>query len=323
MEHPLSAFGQRDYYYPSMNCVASLLVHSRRTFWLPRSSRVRSRKIALGGLHPSLLLLLLFSFAIIFFFFPASWVPDNDYRLLAGYTKPLNKEGKVSELFNVRKTVGCTTFIFLFFALSLSLLSPPSSDLYVWLPDTEWIWLGWRLVLLFPGIRRFFKGAPSIGVRRAVPACSLRMIRMFSMQLGFFEWQIRDGGKEIDDAVPMSTATCISPSVRFAGQAPCLPWQKNKTDAVKNFFLSLFFFYYFIFSSCTKPFWGCWIYDPQFIWLPASHTYSLKSFWEKRKGKSSHKFPIDFWLYCYLSTLLYLFGFLCLQNNVFRSHTRL
>lgn len=138
MEHPLSAFGQRDYYYPSMNCVASLLVHSRRTFWLPRSSRVRSRKIALGGLHPSLLfdfiiiiIIIIFFYWFFLFFFPAPWVPDNDYRLLDGYTKPLNMEGRVSELFNVKKTVGCTTFIFLFFALSLpSFPSPPLTCMF-------------------------------------------------------------------------------------------------------------------------------------------------------------------------------------------------
>ena len=213
--------------------------------------------------------------------------------------------------------------VYLFFCSFSPFLPFPSSDLYVWLPDTEWIWLGWRLlVLLFPGIRRFFKGAPSIGVRRAVPACSLRMIRMFSMQLGFFEWKIRDGGKEIDDAVPMSTATCISPSVRFAGQAPCLPWQKKQNRGRKIFFaLSLFFPFLARNRFGVVELWSTVYMTPRFPYI------FLEIVWEKRKAKSSHKIQkalsIDFWLYCYLFLFFFLFGFLCLQNNVFRSYIRI
>lgn len=71
---------------------------------------------------------------------------------------------------------------------------------------------------------RFFKGTFSVGVRRAVPACSLKMIRMFlhatsvpwvedgsAREEGGLVGREGEGGK-VADAVPYPPPTCIRPS---------------------------------------------------------------------------------------------------------------
>lgn len=178
--------------------------------------------------------------------------------------------------------------------------------------DTESIWPWWRLVLLFPGsIGRFFKGAPSIGVRRAVPACSLKndphVLHATWVLLGW-EDKRRGCGKEkiSDDAVPHAHKNLHkSVLLGFGLVRPCsvrvchdMPG-KEKKNSRWNYCYFLpppwpSFSFAFPFLPCTKPFWdtGSWstVYmTPRFLYILLCLRARLRETTEVKKEKKEKR----------------------------------